>query len=483
MKGLEKVKADFLELNLLLDQGLRDILKKIPHEIIDSFGNRISESETHKLDSATYALSPHGVQDLIKIRTNKACETFLPAIATDSLKNAIKAISERAEFEHREILAKDLEMILTISEKDSLSFEKQILHFLKIARAHLLVEECSIFGLSDGFTLQGIAGLGKQNWKEQLLPVAGVAASTQRAYWSDTPAGDPNFSEKSASGLPRNFLCFPLSHGNVVIGVLNLANRVGGGFSDADQDVIERFALLATHLLHKQFVQKRMEGFAKTSDHLGKYLSSKVVRSVKTKDSLELGGVEKKVVCLFADIRSFTTITEGISAPVLVKLLNFFFERMSAIIDKHEGTLDKIVGDMIMVVWNIPNDQPNPELLAMKAAIEMQKEMLKTVQLEWAKEGIPKVGMGIGVNSGPAVAGNLGSSRFMNYTVVGDTINTAQRIQSKAGAGEIWMAEEMFEAVTGKVERPIRKECDIKMKGKEQTINAYVFKPLDYTRY
>src|SRR6185369_7303037 len=98
----------------------------------------------------------------------------------------------------------------------------------------------------------------------------------------------------------------------------------------------------------------------------GKYLSSKVVKNVKDLNQIELGGIEKKVVCLFSDIRGFTALSEGCDPRTLVKLLNFHFEKMTAIIDKYEGTLDKIVGDLIMAVWNIPNDQPNPELLAMK---------------------------------------------------------------------------------------------------------------------
>jgi adenylate cyclase len=133
-----------------------------------------------------------------------------------------------------------------------------------------------------------------------------------------------------------------------------------------------------------------------------------------------------------------------------------------------------------MAVWNIPNDQPDPELLAMKAAIEMQKEMARMVVPEWKKLGIEKVGMGIGVNAGSAVVGNLGSSHFMNYTVIGDTINTTQRLESKAGAGEIWMAEHLFPFVSGKLEKPLRKECAIRLKGKEESINAYVFRPLSY---
>jgi len=131
-------------------------------------------------------------------------------------------------------------------------------------------------------------------------------------------------------------------------------------------------------------------------------------------------------------------------------------------------------------VWNIPKDQPEPELLAMKAALEMQKEMIRVVIPEWQRHGVDKVGMGVGVNAGAALAGNLGSSRFMNYTVIGDAVNTAQRLEAKARSGEVWMNESLYPLVHGKLEKPLRRELDIRLKGKEQTINALVYKPLQY---
>ncbi|MFV7889979.1 adenylate/guanylate cyclase domain-containing protein, partial [Enterococcus faecium] len=109
-------------------------------------------------------------------------------------------------------------------------------------------------------------------------------------------------------------------------------------------------------------------------------------------------------------------------------------------------------------------------LLAMKAALAMQKEMIRTVVPEWQRHGVEKVGMGVGVNSGLALVGKLGSSRFMNYTVIGDAVNTAQRLEAKAKSGEIWMNESMYPSVHGKLEKPLRRELDIRLKGKEQTI-------------
>jgi class 3 adenylate cyclase len=480
---VSEFRPDFFDLHLALPTELLLSLSAVPHLLQDQFGNTISSFATEQLSAAAEALQLEG-KPIATLRLSDASSKGIATLLQSAMALEFRALRARNESEAQTLLTRDLSSLLRLSEQDDLKFEDLLSHFLKILRAHVWVERTSIYGIYDGFTLEGLAGVGgdseKGEWKLNFSSIAGHTASSRKPYHSENPKADANFQKKDGSEAPRNLLCFPLLHGNTLVGVINLSNRVGGAFSETDKQKVERFSNLLSHILQKHYFKKRMQSFERTSDHLGKYLSSKVVKNVKTKDQLELGGIEKKVVCLFSDIRGYTSITEGISAPSLVNLLNFHFERMHSIIEKYEGTLDKIVGDLIMAVWNIPNDQPDPELQAMKAAIEMQKEMLRVVVPEWKKLGVEKVGMGIGVNAGSAVVGNLGSKHFMNYTVIGDTINTAQRLEAKAGAGEIWMAEHLFPFVSGKLEKPIRKECQIRLKGKEDSIDAYVFRPLSY---
>jgi adenylate cyclase len=273
----------------------------------------------------------------------------------------------------------------------------------------------------------------------------------------------------------------PLLHGATLVGVLNLSNRVGGPFTDRDVQLVRRFANLATHVLQQHMFKAKMHELRQASEKLGKFVSKNVAADVEKSQDLSLGGVEKKVVCLFSDIRGYTSLSEGTKPETLVKLLNFHFARMHEIIEGMcHGTVDKIVGDLVMAVWNFPKDQPDPELLAMQAAIAMQKAMTRIVLPEWERHGVSGVGMGIGVNAGVALVGKLGSDRFMNYTVIGDAVNTAQRLEAKARKGEIWMNEEMRPFVEGKIEKPVRQEPGIHLKGKEQTITALVYKPLKY---
>ena len=465
------MRADFLEINGFINRAsIQVILAQKPHRLSDMFGNIISKKFEDQLDQNEHILSftPQELA-LIKLQTNASSQEELKDLLTKELNHYIQTQLELSEKEKQELLWKDLEAILFLSELMGVNPEPALQKMLVLLCTHIGCASASIFGIPDGFTLELLASLGESD--PNLASIAGIATTTKKLYVAKSPGKE---------NVPGSILCQPILFGNTVVGVLNISNKISTDFSEQDLFLLQKFSRTAAHILQKSFMEKRMLSFEKTSDNLGKYLSSKVVKNVKKVDSIELGGVEKKVVCLFSDIRSFTTITEGIPPGTLVNLLNFYFERMSAVIDKYEGTIDKLVGDLIMVVWNMPHDQPEPELLAMKTAIEMQKEMTRHIASEWAKHGVTKIGCGIGVNAGTAVIGNLGSSRFMNYTVIGDTINTAQRLEAKAGAGEIWMAESIFPLVEGKIERPIRKENGIKLKGKTKEVNAYVYRPLAY---
>ena len=477
------IRPDFIDYWRIIPPEIRKIVSSVPHRLIDPFENVISEFQPEQLNANEVPIKVDTLE-LAFLRAPDEQRPLLANLFEICFRQGIEAQLMKQRMEDQELLSKDLEELLRISENDELPFEEKTKHLIKILRCHLWVERSSIFGIYDGFTLEGFAGLGgknNSNWKLSFGSVAGYAATTRKLYHTEDPKNDPNYEPKTGVEIPRNLVCCPLIHGDTLVGVMNCSNRIGGKFSERDFEIIQRFSRIAAHILQKHYFREKVKELERTSGHLGKYLSSKVVKNVSTNvNQTELGGIEKKVVCLFSDIRGFTSLSENISAAQLVKLLNFHFDRMTTVIEKYEGTVDKIVGDLIMAVWNIPNDQPEPELLAMKAAIDMQKEMIRSVLPEWSRYGVPRVGMGIGVNSGTALVGNLGSARFMNYTVIGDTVNTAQRLESRARSGEIWMAESLFESVQGKIEKPSRKEINIQLDGKEEMIHAYIYKPLSY---
>jgi len=160
-----------------------------------------------------------------------------------------------------------------------------------------------------------------------------------------------------------------------------------------------------------------------------RYVSHQVMDSIlDSKLENKLSGDRRRISVLFCDIRGFTTISEGLAPEKVVQLLNEYFEKMVEVVFRNKGTLDKFIGDGMMVIFGAPEDDEYQEVNALKAALEMQSELL-SLAAKWKPEGL-NLRIGIGINSGPAIVGNIGSSRRMEYTAIGDTVNLASRLES-----------------------------------------------------
>jgi adenylate cyclase len=162
----------------------------------------------------------------------------------------------------------------------------------------------------------------------------------------------------------------------------------------------------------------------------GRYVSRDVYQQLLSNPELaELGGVRRDMTVLFSDIRGFTAVTERGEPEALVSQLNEYFSRMVDIVFRHRGTVDKFVGDMVMALFGAPVQDDAHAEHAVAAAVEMV-EALGALNRQWALEGRPQLDIGIGINSGSMIAGNIGSSSIMSYTVVGDNVNLASRLES-----------------------------------------------------
>jgi len=172
----------------------------------------------------------------------------------------------------------------------------------------------------------------------------------------------------------------------------------------------------------KQEKQQIKEAFTK-------YVSAEVVSEVmKTPDKLQLGGARKEVTIFFSDIRGFTTLSEGLNPEKLVHLLNEYLSAMTDIIMKHQGLVDKYIGDAIMAFWGAPLEQENNAELACETSIEMQRKLAE-LNKKWALEKLPALKIGIGLNTGEAIIGNMGSYKRFDYTAIGDNINLGSRLE------------------------------------------------------
>lgn len=164
-------------------------------------------------------------------------------------------------------------------------------------------------------------------------------------------------------------------------------------------------------------------------DAMGRYVSPEVVNYLRqSPDALTLGGHRQEVTVLFSDIRSFTALSESLSPEQVTRFLNDYLNEMVEIIFANGGTVDKFIGDGIMVIYNWPLPQPDHAMRALRTAIEMQ-QMVTASQQRWNSMGLPSIEIGVGIHTGPAVLGNIGSTRRMEQTAIGDTVNVASRIE------------------------------------------------------
>ena len=208
------------------------------------------------------------------------------------------------------------------------------------------------------------------------------------------------------------------------------------------------------------------------------YLAPAMVKKLQKDPSLlRLGGETRIMTFMFSDIRGFTPISEKYKGNPegLTKLINRFLTRMTDIIIKNGGTIDKFMGDCIMAFWNAPIDDPDHEENAVQAAIEMQEE-LKLLNAELTKENLPNINIGIGINTGEALVGNMGSNQRFDYSVIGDAVNLASRLESssKTLGKTLVIGEETVKAA--KLNYEFDYVDKITVKGKTEEIKVYTIK-------
>jgi adenylate cyclase len=203
----------------------------------------------------------------------------------------------------------------------------------------------------------------------------------------------------------------------------------------------------------------------------GRYISPQIAKEIVNRadtGELHLGGEQREVSVFFADIRNFTQISEQLSPEDIVKMLNTYLSVVTDAVVQHDGIVNKFGGDNIMAVWNAPQSQPEHALSAVQAAWEAQQ---KVAELQQSDSRLLSVQFGIGINTGIALAGNIGSAGRTEYTVIGDSINIASRICSSAPGGKIWIGAETYNQAKDCIEA--EKLESQKLKGKEAPVIVY----------
>ncbi len=210
----------------------------------------------------------------------------------------------------------------------------------------------------------------------------------------------------------------------------------------------------------------------KVKNTFKRYVSKQVVDEILDNDSrLNLGGEKRKVTVLFADIRGFTSMSEKMEPEVVVSTLNEYFSEMIDIVFKNNGTLDKIIGDELMVVYGAPISAKDDTIRAVQTASDMQ-EKLKELNKERKKRKEPLISVGIGINRGEVVSGNIGSREMMDYTVIGDTVNLAARLCSSAKPGQTLVSDSVF--IKTEKTFNFKKLEPLSLKGKRKRVSIFL---------
>jgi adenylate cyclase len=192
----------------------------------------------------------------------------------------------------------------------------------------------------------------------------------------------------------------------------------------------------------------------------------------KNPDLLKLGGEKKTCTFLFTDLRGFTSLSESVSPEQVTYIMNKVLTAQQKAVQKHGGMVDKYIGDAMMAIFNAPLDLPNHSRVAVKCALDII-ENIKQVNVELKEEGLPSIAIGIGINSGEAIIGNMGSESRFDYTAIGDAVNTAARLESATKErGVDLLIGEQTEVYCGYHLKALE---PIKVKGKEKPLKIHTF--------
>ena len=271
----------------------------------------------------------------------------------------------------------------------------------------------------------------------------------------------------------RSSMAVPLLHSGEVFGIMMLDSQIAANaFTDKDLQLLQNVSNQAAIAIQNSLYALKLEKEAITRERFQRLLSPAIAELVIAgKVEVKKGGELRETTVLFSDIRGFTTLSESVSAQEVVGMLNDYFELMVEIIFDNEGTLDKFVGDEIMALFGAPVAHEDDPVRAVRTALTMLDVLEVEFNAKRRPHGLPELKIGIGINTGEVVAGYLGSSKALEYTVIGDTVNTGARLCSVAQGGQCIISEFTYERVKDLFE--VEQLPDQTVKGKAKALKIY----------
>lgn len=269
----------------------------------------------------------------------------------------------------------------------------------------------------------------------------------------------------------RASICIPLKPREEVIGVLYVDNlSMCDVYSDEDVEFLTALANQAAIAIDNANLYQKIEAEAIMRNKLERFFPEAVRK--KLREEGNLGIVDTEVTALFADISNFTKMSSTMHPRQVITMLNEYFEVMvEEIVFRHEGTLEKYIGDALFAIWGAPYRKPDDPERAIQAAIDMQWAVLRLNQ-KWIKQGKQPIQIHIGLNTGKVAAGNIGSEKLIQYATIGDTTNVTSRICNVAQAGEIVISQSTCDRIQA-LNLPLEKMPLAQVKGQDQPLQLY----------
>lgn len=293
--------------------------------------------------------------------------------------------------------------------------------------------------------LEVMGARGKENkQKTTIAPGEGIAGRvfvSGKAEIVNDVNNDPRYF--AGNNKIYSLMCTPLRTKDKVIGVLNISSQKQVNYLAKDLKLFSVLASLAASPIENSLIHEKRIKEERIKSNLERYIAPQIVQAIinSTEDVL-FSPQKKTITLLFADIRKFSTLCEQLKPEQVVTYLNEYFTFMVEIIFKYHGTLNKFVGDMVFAFFGAPSPVEGHEMLAVEAAIQMQKR-IKAMPSKWISDNFHT---GIGISSGEVIVGNIGSPSHTDYTAIGDEVNIAERLESIAKGGQILVTRSIYEA-------------------------------------
>ncbi|MEO0123155.1 MAG: adenylate/guanylate cyclase domain-containing protein [candidate division WOR-3 bacterium] len=272
-------------------------------------------------------------------------------------------------------------------------------------------------------------------------------------------------------------ICAPLlTKEKDILGVIYLDNPVGlNRFSEDDIQFIESFASQAAIAIENAQLYEKIKKEERITERLQRFFSPEVVKKIIAEEkAIKPGGEHCIATILFCDIRGYTSLTERIDTVIALEILNDFLSSMTEEVFVHEGTLDKYIGDCVMAIFGAPVVHPDDPLRAIKCALGM-KSRVEELKKRWKEKlnikDVASFEIGIGINTGEVIAGNIGSEKRLEYTVVSTAVNIASRLEDIAKPGQILISRNTYELVKGNVK--VAPLSPVKLKNISQPVEIF----------